>query len=520
MKIIKFFILFLMLNTFPAFSNNVQVSNVRLTGQDTVNNFTMVEFDISWENSWRYANGPANWDAAWIFVKYRIGTSGQWQHAWLNNTGHITCGNSTINNGFLSPELPYNSSTNPSLGVFLYRSSAGSGTFSCQDIQLRWNYGNNSVDDEAQVDIKVFAIEMVYVPEGPFKAGDGHVTGGTLYEYNPSGFEVPFFIDSENEIMVGAINGQLYYDNDSGTSGDRLGPIPSTYPKGYKGFYIMKYEITQQGYVDFLNTLNRTQQASRVRSDISGTSVTNQFVMVNNTFHLGNGIWTYNFIPPAPGPVLFSCNYSNNAIPGEPGDGQTMVCGFLLLGDFSAYLDWAALRPMTELEFEKSGRGPLPPVQGEYAWGNNFIRHRTQIYNIGFPNATADTLTNVNVYNSPGTMRAGMFAHSGTDRTFSGAGFYGAMELTGNIWEKVITLGNPSGRSYTGTHGNGLLDASGNANANSWPDPSNGLGAGHRGGGNTEFFTHPTFILSNRVLAASENIEAYVSGGRGVRTAQ
>lgn len=50
-----FFIMILL--TQQAWSNNVLVSNIRLTGQNTTDDFTMVEFDISWENSWRYANG-------------------------------------------------------------------------------------------------------------------------------------------------------------------------------------------------------------------------------------------------------------------------------------------------------------------------------------------------------------------------------------------------------------------------------------------------------------------------------
>jgi formylglycine-generating enzyme required for sulfatase activity len=36
--------------------------------------------------------------------------------------------------------------------------------------------------------------------------------------------------------------------------------------------------------------------------------------------------------------------------------------------DVAAYLDWAALRPMTELEFEKVCRGPENRIAGEYAW--------------------------------------------------------------------------------------------------------------------------------------------------------
>src|SRR5688572_23945751 len=111
------FIVILVAITQLAIGNNVQVSNVRLTGQNTTDDFTMVEFDISWENSWRYSNGPANWDAVWLFVKYKIGSGGAWQHAWLNNTGHVSCASTTITNGLLTPGVPFNSTTNPVVGT-------------------------------------------------------------------------------------------------------------------------------------------------------------------------------------------------------------------------------------------------------------------------------------------------------------------------------------------------------------------------------------------------------------------
>ena len=70
-------------------ANNIQLSNISITGQNTSSDFTMVQFDLTWENSWRISTGPSNWDAAWVFVKYRVG-SGPWLHAFLNETGHIT----------------------------------------------------------------------------------------------------------------------------------------------------------------------------------------------------------------------------------------------------------------------------------------------------------------------------------------------------------------------------------------------------------------------------------------------
>ena len=71
------------------------VSNVYLTGQNTADNYTFVKFDISWENSWRTSAAPNNWDAAWIFVKYRVGT-GNWMHATLRASDHIAPAGSTI----------------------------------------------------------------------------------------------------------------------------------------------------------------------------------------------------------------------------------------------------------------------------------------------------------------------------------------------------------------------------------------------------------------------------------------
>ncbi len=39
--------------------------------------------------------------------------------------------------------------------------------------------------------------------------------------------------------------------------------LPAAFPKGYAAFYIMKYEISQEQYVGFLNKLTQTQQTAR-----------------------------------------------------------------------------------------------------------------------------------------------------------------------------------------------------------------------------------------------------------------
>jgi|SRR5687768_2285880 len=521
MKITALILVYIILIAQHALCNNIQVSNVRLTGQNTTDDFTMVEFDITWENSWRYSGGPNNWDAAWIFIKYRIG-AGLWLHAWLNNSGHISCAATTIENGLLTPGAPFNSTTNPVMGIFLYRASPGSGNFDCQNVQLRWNYGANNLNDNEQIDIKVFAIEHVYVPQAIFKVGSGGTESGAFYKYPAT--TNPFEITSEAAITVSASNNNLYYPNSSGSSGDQLGPIPASYPKGYAPFYVMKYEISQQSYVDFLNTLTRAQQINRVASDISGTNVTNDYVLTNHYDPIvRNGIACFLVIPATPSPVIFFCNldYNNNP-PNSINDGQNIACNHIAWSDFTAYLDWSGLRPMTEFEFEKCARGPVAPVANEYCWGNYYIRESESILNAGYPNEILqDSFSNfvkpVNYPTTNGPHRCGMLAKAGTDRSLSASTYYGAMDFSGNLWEQVVSIGAPSGRDFQGHHGNGLLTASGNNDVTSWPGGASGPSL--RGGSFNESFSMLDPTTSGRRFGAyTSTTRAFHIGGRGCRT--
>ena len=505
-----------MWHTFSAYGNNIQVTNTQLVSQNTVDDFVMVEFDVTWENSWRLAGGPANWDAAWIFVKYRVGSAGAWTHAYLHNAGHETCTGLTTYNGLLTPGAAFNATTNPALGIFLYRSEVGVGNINCQNVRLRWNYGTNGLGDNTQVDIKVFAIEHVYIPPGSFQVGSGGTESGGFYTYPTT--TNPFQINNETAINVGPINGYLYYPNPSGNSGDQSGPIPAAFPKGTNAFYAMKYEISQQGYIEFLNTLSRAQQGFRVRSDISGTSVTNRFVLSNqSTPFFRSGVTCRSTIPASPAPVEFGSDLSNNGVENEFHDGQTIACNFLWWIDVAAYLDWAALRPMTEFEFEKCARGTVTPVVNEYVWGNHTINLLTAVNNGGQVSETPSA----SYVNCSGTgfvnpTRCGIFARVNNDRTLSGAGYYGCMDLGGNLWERGVSVGYPSGRNFTGLHGNGMLTAEGFPDVANWP----GFladGAFLRGGSFSPNFNDNR--TSGRTYASQSFLGNESTGGRGVRTA-
>jgi formylglycine-generating enzyme required for sulfatase activity len=365
---------------------------------------------------------------------------------------------------------------------------------------------------------------MVYVPGGSFYVGSGGTEDVAFYKYPTT--TNPYPVNSEAEITVGTATDNLYYGS---SGGDQSGPISAAFPKGYAAFYCMKYEISQRQYVDFLNTLTYTQQATRTANAPSSDAGTGALINPNDN---RNGIDIQT--PGAnPTPAVYACNLDGDGIYDESNDGQCIACNYLSWADLAAYLDWSGLRPMTELEFEKSCRGTVAPVPNEYAWGTTGIAGLpTPAYTLsssGLPaeviaanysitvgNAVYSTTTNLGIN---GPVRVGIFAATpgNTGRVTSGATYYGIMEMSGNLSESPVTVGKPEGRAFTGTHGNGLLDATGNANVSNWPG-TDAEGAGFRGGGWNAITLD--LQVSDRNSAASTDPDRNNNyGGRGVRSA-
>jgi hypothetical protein len=183
--------------------SNIQVTNPTLGTLSSGS--TTVTFDVTWTNSWRHTDGgapaPNNWDAAWVFVKFRK-NGGDWAHASLNNTGHSsgTGTAATISVGYPDTSSAFNIATNPGVGVFMYRSGDGSGTFATTGASLSWNYSQDGVTGSDSVEIRVFAIEMVYTPEGSFFAGD-NATSPISFKQGSSDTD-PWYIGSEGSITT------------------------------------------------------------------------------------------------------------------------------------------------------------------------------------------------------------------------------------------------------------------------------------------------------------------------------
>lgn len=94
----------------------------------------------------------------------------------MNNTAHnkgTAAATASLQFGLEREDQAFNSVSNPALGAFLYRSANGQGTFSSNQMQLQWNYGADGLNDNDVVEVKVFAIEMVWIPTGDFYLGDG-----------------------------------------------------------------------------------------------------------------------------------------------------------------------------------------------------------------------------------------------------------------------------------------------------------------------------------------------------------
>ncbi|MFZ4060362.1 MAG: SUMF1/EgtB/PvdO family nonheme iron enzyme [Bacteroidia bacterium] len=585
-------------------ANNIAVSNVSTTGQNTSQgtnnsaNYTMVEFDLTWDNSWRTSSGPSNWDAAWVFVKFMVGVSDPTYANVTLTTGTntvtlpnvtnlrvgmpvfkssggstvasntvITAINPSTNVVTLSANVTTTASNNTlvfrriwehasldatannhfapagstisvpsdSTGVFIYRSADGIGSVNYQNVELRWQYGINGVADDAVIQVQVFAIEMVYVPQGNFSIGSG---GGGTSEFYTHTSNVPYSITGEGAITVGTSSGNLYYGS-STHGGDRSGPVPAAFPKGHNAFYCMKYEISQGQYRDFLNTLTRSQQENRVTMDGTLGRYAGGFIGNGNSW---SGSEVSNLSTPAnrnglrliadPGGILprtYACDLNTSAtLPtgvDQSNDGEWIAMSQLNWMDGCAYMDWAGLRPMTELEFEKACRGDQAPLANEYAWGSTSITGATGISNGGSNNETfSNAGANCSYNNSGGVqgpLRVGAFAGGATTRAQAGASYYGIMEMSGNVWERAVTVGNANGRGFTGIHGNGRLSAAGHANQTSWPGLSGSEVTGASGSGwrSGDWYHDASYArVSDRTVAAYTYSFRYsLDGFRGVR---
>lgn len=129
----------------------------------------------------------------------------------------------------------------------------------------------DGVTNTDKVKLKVFGVEMVLIPEGGFYLGSGGTESGSFTDGSwVINATIPFLISSEDPLTIdstpgtpGTLWGTVAGTGDNGIGNALIyGPVTlaDVYPKGYGAFYMMKYELSQGQYRDFLNTLTRAQQ--------------------------------------------------------------------------------------------------------------------------------------------------------------------------------------------------------------------------------------------------------------------
>lgn len=263
--------------------------------------------------------------------------------------------------------------------------------------------------------------------------------------------------------------------------------LSASYPTGFYGFYVMKYEISQEQYVKFLNKLTFKQQQNRTIGAQLASLKMGDFVYGTDRTkpNCRNGIVVASLSENG-GPMVFAnnLNSSDDAISQED-DGMSLACNYVSFNDMLAYADWSGLRPMSEMEFEKAARKPFPdiPEQGEYAWNSGDLSTLKTPTGLTGDGTAAEKATgaNVNAANRiNGPVRCGSFAKDARSLTEAGSGYWGAMELSGNLAEISYNV-NYYGRGFqqiTQAHGDGFLDANGEGNlsASYWPKDLNGIG--------------------------------------------
>jgi len=431
-----------------ALGNNLQM------GAPTVNTgASTITFTISWANSWFVTGGPANWDGVWLFVKRQSCSDRLWNHALLSTVD----GDHAVTGGLLTVDAVADG-----MGVFVHRTNPGQGDIPTSTVTLRLQTAPNNVDN-----FRVFGIEMVNIPQGEFLIGDGGQSCGN------TSFCSQLITATTQANGIGAAANYVCISPNWGSSGN----LPATFPLGFNRFYAMKYEVSQEQYVGFLNCLTFTQQVARTH--LPPNSAVGGYAMVVSSPISRNGIRIAVSGLPNSDPAVYGCDLNANGTMNDADDGQNVACNWLGWRDLAAYLDWAALRPITEFEYEKLCRGTAAVAAfGEYAWSNLMLTQvsSASLLNAGqageVPTTTGPGLCAAGWNNSGtlGPLRCGFAATGATLRVASGSGFYGVMDLTGNVWEQCIGGNNGSNYgTFTAASGDGSLAANGNANTTGWP---------------------------------------------------
>jgi hypothetical protein len=369
----------LQLITCAVFADNLKIENVAVTPRDKTT--VLVKFDVSWEKSWRR---DTLHDAAWTFFKTRANDKAEWQPARLLADRTLNPSGYARGEGDAA-DLVVPMGDDGHVGLFIRRAADGSGSFAAKGVAV--------ILETSNTDIRAFGVEMVYVAEGAYCLGSGGKDLNRFHRYVPQSQDEqdaevplptpPYLVASAGAIPTGRQAGKLWA---VGIAPEDNGELPASFPNGYAAYYCMKhYYITQNQYAGFLNTLTPEQVKKRWYARGQGRAIKR------------------------------SGDAPNAVFKATKGEGLTP---WLSWEDCLYFAAWAGLRPITELEYEKSTRGMIYPKRGDASlsyWGLPAVNQ-------------------------------------------------------GGIYERVVSAGSVAGRRFAGSHGKGVV-----ALPSDWPNARNGV---------------------------------------------
>lgn len=412
--------LFMFLYCGTVLANDLKISNVSLSNKTATE--IKINYDIQWDNSWRQGN--TFYDGVWVFVKFRKANTTAWHHCTLKNSSLFGLNLTSI-------------VTNDRIGTFVRRNTDGNGSVN-GSLHLMWNFTEDGVTIDENVEVKVFGVEMVYIPSGGYYLGSGGNESDPFVEgVSTNPFLVKHF---PSGVPVGKNPGEL-----NTRDGNLTQKIPATFPYGYEALWTMKHEISEQIFIDFLNHIPQTAAENIVTNIKDFNSMYSAYIIKGN-----------------------HPEYTTTT--------PTMAMNSIAPGVFAAMADWMGLRPMTELEYEKISRGAnVTPTPNEYAWGNtnlSFLKS-AHIENAWKENekVTATSDANANLFETGylGPKRVGLFAREGSStRELSGATYYGVLNMSDNIGEWVVIARDDNYILNKNEHGDGELNFDGTTNITSF----------------------------------------------------
>ena len=322
-----------LLSAWSVRADTPRIDNIKVSPRDAKT--AQVRFDLVWPNA---AQPGTHHVALWVFFKARAQGNAEWRPVRLaadkvlNPTGYGQTGGLPLE--FVVPD-----GKDGFTGMFLRRTQECKGTLVASNITALISLETlNTEHRTLNTNLLVFALEMAYVPEGPFEVGaSGQTPRNRLFAYTGKNvtrtersFQAdysdfadntpPYRITGPGAIPTGRQPGKLWAQ---GLTPEDGGEIPASFPSGFAAFYCMKDVLLQGQYAAFLNTLTDAQAKKRYYPDGHGPDI-------KRTGDPSN--YTYTASSP---------------------DG---ACHYISWADGAAFAAWAGLRPMTELEYEKANR--------------------------------------------------------------------------------------------------------------------------------------------------------------------